>query len=60
MNFTLDLDKEFNFQHLYVLTPTENTVINQKLVDSMFAPGAVANEKKKSTFLVTNVTLEWV
>ena len=43
MDFNLDLDEEFNFQRpVYVLTWTGSTIINQKLVDSMFAPGAVA------------------
>ena len=48
------------FKDLYVLTRTGSTIINQTLVDSMFAPGAVAIQKLKfSLFLVTNVTLEW-
>ena len=46
MDFILDLDEEFNFQrHPYVLTRTGSTIINQKFVDSMFAPGAVAIQK---------------
>ena len=35
-------------------------IINQKFVDSMFVPGAVAIQKWNfPLFLVTNVTLEW-
>ena len=30
---------------MYILTRTGSTIINQKLVDSMFAPGAVAIQK---------------
>ena len=40
MDFILDLDEEFNFQR-----PTGCTIINQKFVDSMFVPGAVAIQK---------------
>ena len=41
MDFILNLDEEFNFQR----PRTGSTIINQKLVDSMFAPGAVAIQK---------------
>ena len=41
MDFTWNLI----FKDLYVLTRTGSTIINQKLVDSMFAPGAVAIQK---------------
>ena len=41
MDFILDLDEEFNFQR----PGTGCTVINQKFVDSMFVPGAVAIQK---------------
>ena len=39
------LTKNLIFKDLYVLTRTGSTIINQKLVDSMFAPGAVAIQK---------------
>ena len=45
MDFILDLEEEFNFKDLYVLTRTGCTIINQKFVDSMFVPGAVAIQK---------------
>ena len=45
IDFILDLDKEFNFKDLYVLTRTGCSIINQKFVDSMFVPGAVAIQK---------------
>ena len=38
----LTLTKNLIFKDLYVLTPTGSTIINQKFVDSMFAPGALA------------------
>ena len=41
----LTLTKKLIFKDLYVLTRTGSTIINQKLVDSMFAPGAVAIQK---------------
>ena len=41
----LTLTKNLIFKDLYVLTRTGSTIINQKLVDSMFAPGAVAIQK---------------
>ena len=41
MDFILDLDKEFNFQRPVCL----DSIINQKFVDSMFVPGAVAIQK---------------
>ena len=36
------MTKNLIFKDLYVLTRTGSTIINQKFVDSMFAPGAVA------------------
>ena len=45
MDFILDLDEELIFKDLYVLTRTGCTIINQKFVDSMFVPGAVAIQK---------------
>ena len=41
----LTLTKNLIFKDLYVLTRTGCTIINQKLVDSMFVPGAVAIQK---------------
>ena len=56
----LTLTKNLIFKDLYVLTRTGCTIINQKFVDSMFVPGAVAIQKWNfPLFLVTNVTLEW-
>ena len=64
MDFILEIDEEFNCQNLYVLPLTMltgSTIINQKLVDSMSAPGAVAIEHVEKwnfplfwSFLVTN------
>ena len=47
MDFILDLDDEFNLQRpvYFIVTPTGSTIVNQKLVDRMFAPGAVAIQK---------------
>ena len=60
MDFILDLDKDLIFKDLYVLTRTGYTIINQKFVDSMFVPGAVAIQKWNfPLFLVTNMMLEW-
>ena len=62
INFSLDLDKEFHFKDLYVLTPTGSTIISQKFVDIMFASGAISYHSKmkiSTFFLVTKVTLEW-
>ena len=56
----LTLTKNLIFKDLYVLTRTGCTIINQKFVDSMFVPGAVAIQKWNfPLLLVTNVTLEW-
>ena len=45
MDFILNLDEEFDFQRPVCLDSNRNTFINQKIVGSMFAPGAVATEK---------------
>ena len=55
MDFILDLDEEFNFQrpvcldsnrmHYYHRPLRVCAIINQKFVDSMFVPGAVAIQK---------------
>ena len=39
------MKKNLIFKDLFVLTRTGRTIINQKLVDSMFVPGAVAIQK---------------
>ena len=58
MDFILDLDEEFNFQRPVCLDSKGCTIINQKFVDSMFVPGAVAIQKWNfPLFLVTNVML---
>ena len=45
MDFILDLDEEFNFQRPVCFDSNGCTIINQKFVDSMFVPGAVAIQK---------------
>ena len=45
MDIILDLDEELIFKDLYVLIRAGCTIINQKFVDSMFVPGAVAIQK---------------
>ena len=60
MDLFLTFTKNLLFKDLYVLTRTGCTIINQKFVDSMFVPGAVAIQKWNfPLFLVTNMTLEW-
>ena len=46
MDYILNLDKELDFQRPVCLhTLTASTIIHQKLVDSLSAPGVVAIEK---------------
>ena len=51
INFILDLDEEFYFQRPICLDANRKHYYQSKIVDSMFAPGAVSHSKLKvSTF----------
>ena len=55
----LTLTKNLIFKDLHVLTPTRSTIINKKIVESMFAPAVAIQKLNFPVFFITNVTLEW-
>ena len=55
----LTLTKNLIFKDLYFLTRTGCTIINQKFVDSMFVPGAVAKLKSEIFHFFWSQTWRW-